>query len=153
MRKLGCFGPESATGRRRPHEVCALWDADGGDIGHMRAMWCQSCARWQVLGNQVAPLPALLPGSFLTCGVLYVLLLAAMISEKCARVPSLINAINFGDGTERARQHTVDYITSSGAGFFVFGVRLTTAMVAKFVYIWCIVAVGLLTKFASAGRG
>lgn len=101
------------------------------------------------LGSSSAPPPALLPGIMLTCGVLHVLLLGAMVSEKCTRVPSLINAISFGEGTEHARQRTVDYVTSSDAGFFIFGMRLTTAMVVKFVYIWCIVAVGMLTKLAS----
>lgn len=96
--------------------------------------------------SERVPVPTLLPGLLVTCGVFYVLLLASTISEKCSRVPALINAISFGDGTERARQHTVDYISSSAAGFYIFGVRLTTSMVVKLMYVWCIVAVGLLTR-------
>lgn len=102
-----------------------------------------------ILGANSAPVSILLPGLIITCGVLYALLLASTISEKCARVPALVNAISFGAETYRARQHTVDYITSSAAGFYVFGMRLTTSTVAKFMYIWCIIAVGLLTRWAS----
>lgn len=102
-----------------------------------------------VLGAQGDEVPAFFPGICVTCGILYSLLLSAMISEKCARVPALVNSLCFGEGTERARQHTVDYITSSGAGFYVFGMRLTTTVVAKFVYVWCVVVVGLLTRWVS----
>lgn len=105
-----------------------------------------------VLGSRQAPIPTVLPGLFVTCGVLYVLLLAAMITEKCSRVPSLINAVDFGPGTERARQHTVDYVTGSAAGFYVFGMRLTTAMAVKLMYVWCIVAVSLLAKLPGLRR-
>lgn len=94
---------------------------------------------------------ALIPGLLVTAGILYALVLAAMISEKCTRVPALINAISFGDGTDRVRQFTVDYITSSAAGFYVFGMRLTSAMVAKLIYGWCIVAFGLLSRSLAGG--
>mmetsp|Transcript_115229 Transcript_115229/g.225989 ORF Transcript_115229/g.225989 Transcript_115229/m.225989 type:complete len:319 (-) Transcript_115229:103-1059(-) len=88
-----------------------------------------------------------LPAFIVACGVLYLIVMAAAISEKCTRVPALINAISFGPGTSRERQHVVDYINSSAAGFYVFGVRLSTGMVMKFAYGWCVVAVGLITKF------
>lgn len=74
------------------------------------------------------------------------LLLAATISEQCTRVPALVNAISFGEGTEIARGQTVDYISNSAAGFYVFGTRLTLAMVVKYMYFWCIVVVGLITR-------
>lgn len=103
-----------------------------------------------VLGGRSTALPAHLPGMLVTCGVLYVLLLAATISEQCARVPALINAISFGPGTEEARQRTVTYVKHSAAGFYVFGMRLTTATVMKIMYVWCILVLGLLTKLGSA---
>lgn len=103
-----------------------------------------------ILGSAPAPVPMLLPGLLMTCGVLYVLLSAATISGKCGRLPALVNAISFGAGTERARQHTVDYISSSAAGFYVYDVRLMTSTVLKFVYVWCVVAVGLLSRLASS---
>lgn len=77
------------------------------------------------------------------------LLLASMISDKCGRIPSLVNAISFGEGTERERQHIVEYITNSAAGFYVFGMRLVTSAVAKFVYVWCLVVMGLFTRMSS----
>lgn len=46
-------------------------------------------------------------------------------------------------------QDTVNYITSSAAGFYVFGMRLTTGMIVKFLYVWCIIMVGLLTRLGS----
>jgi len=97
-----------------------------------------------------APIVAMIPAVCVTCGILYMLLLAATISGQCARVPSLVNAMSFGDGSEAARQLTVDFISSSGAGFYVSTMRLTTATVLKFMYVWCIVVVGLLTRLDSA---
>lgn len=55
------------------------------------------------------------------------------MSEKSACVPALINAVSFGPGTELERQQTVDFVTSSAAGFYIFDMRLTTARVAKFM--------------------
>lgn len=66
------------------------------------------------------------------------------------RVPAFVNAVSFGPGTERARQHTVDYIASSAAGFYVLDTRLTTAMVVKMTYIWCIVVVAAFTRLAGS---
>lgn len=103
----------------------------------------------QAFGGKMRTVLILLPGFIITCGVFYVLLLAALVSEKCARVPALINALSFGPGTDRTRQHTVDYIMSSAAGFYVFGMRLTTAMVLKFMYTWSIIAIGLVTRLVS----
>lgn len=97
-------------------------------------------------GGASPPLPTLLPGILVTCGIIYMLLLAATISEQCTRVPALVNAISFGEGTEIARGQTVDYISNSAAGFYVFGTRLTLAMVVKYMYFWCIVVVGLITR-------
>lgn len=102
-----------------------------------------------MVGTLQAPIVILVPPILVTCSVLYVLLLASTISEQCSRIPALVNALSFGDGTERDRQHIVDYITSSAAGFYVFGMRLTSAMIAKFLYLWCIVVVGLLTNLGS----
>lgn len=46
----------------------------------------------------------LLPGFLVSSGIVYALLAAAAVSEKCGRVPALINAMSFGAGTERKRQ-------------------------------------------------
>lgn len=58
-------------------------------------------------------------------------------------MPSLVNSLGFGAGIDHVRQQTVDYITSSAAGFYVFGIRLTTALVLKIIYIWCVLVIGL----------
>jgi len=102
-----------------------------------------------ILGASGEDMPSLLPEAIVTCCILYALLLASMVSEKCTRVPALVNAISFGEGSDRARQHTVDYIASSAAGFYVFDTRLTSAMVVKTIYVLCIVVVGVLTRIAS----
>lgn len=106
-----------------------------------------------LLGMRSRDVPTLLPGFCVTCGILYSLLLAAMVSEKSARVPELINAVSFGPGTDLARQQTVDYATSSAAGFYVFDMRLTMARVIKFMYVWCIVVIGVLTRGWKEGAG
>lgn len=91
---------------------------------------------------------SLLPGFFVSCGIIYALLVAATVSEKCGRVPAFINAFPFGPGTDRQRQHIVEYIAYSGAGFYILDTRLTTSIVAKMTYVWCIVVVGAWTKFS-----
>jgi len=65
--------------------------------------------------------------------------------------PALINAMAFGEGTEALRQQTVDYIRSSDAGFYIFGARLTSTMILKFMYIWCIAIIGILKRLGLAG--
>eukprot|EP00429_Kryptoperidinium_foliaceum_P053767 CAMPEP_0176076082 /NCGR_PEP_ID=MMETSP0120_2-20121206/38031_1 /TAXON_ID=160619 /ORGANISM="Kryptoperidinium foliaceum, Strain CCMP 1326" /LENGTH=160 /DNA_ID=CAMNT_0017409795 /DNA_START=141 /DNA_END=623 /DNA_ORIENTATION=+ len=103
-----------------------------------------------ILRDYDTPIVAMIPAIGVTCGILYMLLLAATISEQCARVPSLVNAMSFGDGTESARQLVVDFISSSGAGFYISTMRLTSATVLKFMYIWCIVVVGSVTRLQAS---
>lgn len=100
-------------------------------------------------GMQLEDATKLLPELCVTCGILYALVLAAMVSERAARVPALINAISLGHNTDRERQQTVDYITSSAAGFYLFDMRLTTGRVFKLMYIWCLVVIGVLTRVAA----
>lgn len=103
-----------------------------------------------VLGLSSVDLPTLLPGFFITCGIVYSLILAAMVSEKSARVPALINAVSFGPDTEAERQQTVDYVTSSAAGFYIFDMRLTTERVVKFMYVWCLVVSGVFARLSAS---
>lgn len=90
-------------------------------------------------GESGARLP--LPGAIVAIGAVRALFVAARVSEACGRLPALINAMHFGPGTERARQHTVDYIASSAAGLYVFDTRLTTSAVLKTAYLVCVVTV------------
>jgi len=76
---------------------------------------------------------------------------AAGVSDKCARVPSLINACNFSaDPLDEDRQYVVQYLLNSAAGFYVFEVRLTSEMILKCVYIVIAVAFALTTKVLSS---
>jgi len=99
-----------------------------------------------MLGANHGTIAGLLPSICVLCGVLRTFTLAASITDKCTRVPALINTLSFGQGTDRDRQHTVDYIVSSAAGFYVCDVRLNMAMAFKFMYGWSVIAFGLMTN-------
>lgn len=76
---------------------------------------------------------------------------AAQITEKCSRVPPLINSLNFKQQGEvdPDRHYLVEYVTYSAAGFYVGEVRLTTSNALKLAYISGIMAFGVLTKVAT----
>jgi len=98
------------------------------------------------LGEQYAALPALIPGAVLTLGVFRVLFLAAAVTDKCGRIPPLLNSLDFGKGTDRECQYIVQYVANSAAGFHVFDVRITTGMALKYLYMWMVVTCGLWTQ-------
>jgi len=102
-----------------------------------------------VLGPTRKSIPTLIPGATLTLGVLRLFFLAAAVTDKCSRVPSLLNSLHFGPGTERERQHIVEYVANSAAGFYVANVRLTSTIALKFLYMWTVVAFGLCTQLLS----
>mmetsp|Transcript_111919 Transcript_111919/g.311544 ORF Transcript_111919/g.311544 Transcript_111919/m.311544 type:complete len:1035 (-) Transcript_111919:79-3183(-) len=76
---------------------------------------------------------------------------AAEVTEKCSRVPSLINAQAFGKDVDFERHFLVEYVSYSDAGFYVQDTRLTTAMAIKLTYICGLAAFGVVTKIAAAG--
>jgi len=47
---------------------------------------------------------------------------------------------------QRVRQYAVQYIINSAAGFYVFDVRLTTAMVLRVMYVSGALVFGLVTN-------
>lgn len=53
-----------------------------------------------------------------------VFLIGASISDKCARVPALVNSLSFGPGKEDQRLLLTEYVARSDAGFYVNDVRL-----------------------------
>lgn len=106
-------------------------------------------ADFWTLGSQAQAVPALIPGGILSLGVLRMFFLAASITDKCLRIPSLINSLSFGPGTARVKQHTVEYIVNSAAGFYVCDIRFTTATAFHFVYGWSVVAFAIGTKVLS----
>mmetsp|Transcript_54731 Transcript_54731/g.177840 ORF Transcript_54731/g.177840 Transcript_54731/m.177840 type:complete len:125 (+) Transcript_54731:1851-2225(+) len=85
----------------------------------------------------------------LTVGISRMLFMAAAISDKCSRVPSLVNTLSFGKGTERVQQHIVEHIVHSGLGFYICDVRVNTEFVVKFMYTWTICAFGISTTLHS----
>lgn len=92
-----------------------------------------------MLGSYSATCRLQLPYMLVVCGVLRVFVSAAAVTDKCMRVPALINSLSFGPGTERERHHLIEYIYHSAAGFYICDMRLTLGMVAKFIYVWLIV--------------
>jgi len=98
------------------------------------------------LGSFSKTLRLQLPHILVVCGVLHAFMIAAAVTDKCMRVPALINSLSFGPGKERQRQHLVEYILYSAAGFYICDVRLTIGMVTKFIYVWFVIL------FAFVGR-
>jgi len=75
---------------------------------------------------------------------------AAAVTEKCSRVPALINSWSFNGEDESKmdhnRQYVVQYITNSAAGFYVMGVRLTAFQALKLTYVAGLVLVTLVSQ-------
>lgn len=99
-----------------------------------------------ILGSYSATFRFQLPYVLVVCGVLRVFAAAAAVTDKCMRVPALINSLSFGPGTERERHHLVEYISHSAAGFYICDVRLTLGMVAKFLYVWSVICFGFVGR-------
>mmetsp|Transcript_43879 Transcript_43879/g.113331 ORF Transcript_43879/g.113331 Transcript_43879/m.113331 type:complete len:985 (+) Transcript_43879:49-3003(+) len=82
---------------------------------------------------------------------LYAVFRAAAVTEKCSRVPAMINSWTFedeGSGSmmDLSRQYVVQYIIHSAAGFYVMGVRLTAFQALKLSYFVVLVLVTLGTQ-------
>eukprot|EP00928_Gymnodinium_smaydae_P055774 TRINITY_DN39257_c0_g1_i1.p1 TRINITY_DN39257_c0_g1~~TRINITY_DN39257_c0_g1_i1.p1 ORF type:complete len:462 (+),score=33.52 TRINITY_DN39257_c0_g1_i1:203-1387(+) len=72
---------------------------------------------------------------------------AAIVSEKCSRVPALLNTLRLeGSPINFERQYVVQYIEHSAAGFYIKGVRLTPFMVLKMAYLVGAVVFAGLTR-------
>eukprot|EP00927_Polykrikos_kofoidii_P044035 TRINITY_DN38121_c0_g1_i1.p1 TRINITY_DN38121_c0_g1~~TRINITY_DN38121_c0_g1_i1.p1 ORF type:complete len:828 (-),score=113.71 TRINITY_DN38121_c0_g1_i1:145-2589(-) len=87
--------------------------------------------------------------------MLYCLFRAAVVTEKCLRVPALVNSLisEHKDTINVDRSYMVEYLEHSAAGFYVYGVRVTAFMVMKYTYI---VLLGTFTfisqTFPASGR-
>merc|ERR1719361_3161977 len=72
--------------------------------------------------------------------VLYMVFRAAAVTEKCSRVPALVNSWMMEERPfDEGRQYVVQYITNGAAGFYVKGVRLTAFMATKLAYFFGII--------------
>jgi hypothetical protein len=92
----------------------------------------------------------LVPGAILVAAVIWLCFSAAAVSEKCTRVPALVNSLSFGDDLDTDRMYVVDYIKHSAAGFYVCEVCLNSVMALKFLYISGVVGVGITTKLVAS---
>jgi hypothetical protein len=72
--------------------------------------------------------------SLLVFGVMFVFFKASEVSERCMRMPALINSLHFGKHVDTKRHYLVEFVTYSHAGFYVGEVRLTTAIALKLTY-------------------
>lgn len=88
----------------------------------------------------------LLPSLVLVLAIIRTSLGAAAVSDKCARVPMLVNSLSFGRDWDCDRMYMVEYIVHSRAGFYVFDVRLTLASVVRAFYIACAVTIGFASQ-------
>jgi len=91
----------------------------------------------------------LFPHVLLTFWISRVFFTAAAVTKKCARVPSLINACDFGVPFDEKRQYVVQYVEQSAAGFYVTDIRLTAAMTVKFSYVCVLGLFTLATKIVA----
>jgi len=83
--------------------------------------------------------------------LLMVFFRAAAVTEKCSRVPALVNSWTFEEDAsnsqiDHGRQYAVQYIMHSGAGFYVKGVRLSAFMALKASYLIGVVTFTLVTQ-------
>jgi len=96
--------------------------------GHCAAWWCG----W------------LLPPWLL---MLYSLYRAASVTEQCYRVPTMINSwASDSDKVDTVIQYTVHYIVHSAAGFYLKGVRITSYMAIKMMYLLGVITFTIVSQ-------
>lgn len=77
----------------------------------------------------------------------YFVFRAAAITEKCNRVPALINSwTRMEQLIDHEKQYIVQYIMHSAAGFYVKGVRLNATWALKLLYLFGVLLFSLLTQ-------
>jgi len=92
---------------------------------------------------------AVIPNAVICLGIVPIFIRAASITERCSLVPALLNSQACGDEIDYARQYVVDYIVNSNAGFHVFNIRITYAMVLKAFYILAALSIAFLNQVVS----
>lgn len=82
-----------------------------------------------------------------TAMVFYAVFRAASVTEKCLRVPALINSWVFsGQQIDHERSYVVQYIVNSSAGFYVKGVRVNSQIALKLFYTFGVLAFTVITQ-------
>lgn len=94
----------------------------------------------------------IVPVAFLMSYVTQAFFRAAAVTDKCARVPQLVNSLGTEQDMDLERQYVVQYIINSSAGFHMFEVLVTSAMVLKLTYVGGAL-VFALTARATCGTG
>jgi len=88
-----------------------------------------------------------IPFLLMSSSALVLFFKAAAVTEKCYRVPPLVNSqIRSPVYIDHERQYAVAYITNSAAGFYVKGVRLTAGLALKLTYLLGVLIVGLVAQ-------
>jgi len=96
--------------------------------GHCAAWWCG----W------------LLPPWLL---ILYSLYRAASVTEQCCRVPTMVNSwVSDSDTVDTDIQNAVQYIVHSAAGFYIKGVRITSYMTMKVMYLLGVISFTIVSQ-------
>jgi hypothetical protein len=107
--------------------------------------------RGLLMAGNLGDLAWLFSAALLVVGVMFIFFKAAEVSERCMRMPSVINSLNFGECVDSRRHYLVQFMSYSAAGFYVGEVRLTTAIALKLTYFCCILAfAGLSQLYAEA---
>jgi len=88
----------------------------------------------------------LLPGLIVATGVYRAALWAAGVTDKCIRVPMLVNSVPMNRLLDQERMYTVHHIVYSQAGFYVYDLRVTSSIVLKTAYIACAVTFYLASR-------
>ncbi|CAE8627990.1 unnamed protein product [Polarella glacialis] len=83
--------------------------------------------------------------------LIYVLLRAARISDKCDRTKHFINSLlaapsEYSSYLDKGRSYLVRYIDDSAAGFYVHGGRITVFAVMKLFYGMCALTFAIVTQ-------
>ncbi|CAK0792913.1 unnamed protein product [Prorocentrum cordatum] len=102
--------------------------------------------RGLLMAGSLGDLTWLFSAALLVVGVMFIFFKAAEASERCMRMPSLINSLNFGECVDTRRHYLVEFMSYSAAGFYVGEVRLTTAIALKLTYFCCILAFAGLSE-------
>ena len=74
---------------------------------------------------------------------------AATLTDKCDRVPSIFAFLPTGIELDINRYHLVQHIINSQPGFYCLGVRLSSAVVLKLVYLTCVLTIAIGTNVRS----
>jgi len=84
--------------------------------------------------NGRTPIAELVSLALLLALVATAFIRAAAVTDTCAKLPPFINALVSDTKMDLQCQYVVRYIQDSAAGFYIYDVQLTTALVLKAMY-------------------